>query len=744
MWEIEFGPEQASLLANALLALVKSSHPNASSAFAGRWGGRSALASLDSATRGQMQNDVIKDAREEVWTTSVAAAEVCLSYGLPSSTPPIARTLEWVLREAGRENISPRKQTFAWDLAPYLPNEQIEALRSQLRECADVYLKPALDSDDLPALVDHDESSELPYYLLSLRLSNEETLKALVADVDVEALAAWALAAYSRHTARKRGARLAFGAKALSELLLADGVSDDTLSRAVAALNVGLGIVQMKLEYGAHKSLMTWGSGVASNSYYLLALGACRRNLYLAAERGGGAGGAKELVPVVDAIAEKAVETLKYITGRDCRPTAMFRSDSGENDYNNMHVTNGRYTTAVALRMLRSLWVKDSSHNVQVLGEALSRVSFPKARRSERDLCMLHLSDIQIGRDFCFKDPDNLVEEVGKALAKEQLAPDIVIVSGDLVSVASPAEFGQATGLLKQLKDSLPEIRTNEQIIIAPGNHEVNWDLARISYSVLKDIDTRAGDPLKAYVLTNEETIPELRNFRFAPFAEFYEGFYEGARRYSLRPRSQFDIFPIVGQSVVIATFNSAIHDDFVDSELGVGKTTPIPPEIDNNALRAAALEIDERFGRDCLRIAVFHHPLISQNPPISDDNPDYDHPELERLRAFTAKTWKQLSAAGFRLCLTGHLHHLNGEVLHQVGTDLRITALSAGSLATATKWRPADVGPGFSAIRLRRDDAKWTAEQTVFTYLRDTNRTGFAGKFIMHERSKEPILIVE
>ncbi len=70
---------------------------------------------------------------------------------------------------------------------------------------------------------------------------------------------------------------------------------------------------------------------------------------------------------------------------------------------------------------------------------------------------ILHLSDLHFGRIQA-----GLPEAL--AAAAERLAPDIVVVSGDLTQRARPAEFQQARAFLARLPD--PKI-------VVPGNHDV-------------------------------------------------------------------------------------------------------------------------------------------------------------------------------------------------------------------------------------------------------------------------------
>jgi 3',5'-cyclic AMP phosphodiesterase CpdA len=74
-------------------------------------------------------------------------------------------------------------------------------------------------------------------------------------------------------------------------------------------------------------------------------------------------------------------------------------------------------------------------------------------------LTILHASDLQCGRPYVPRAGDALVR-----LAHE-LAPDVIVISGDLTQRAKTHEFGAA----RELMGRLPEV----PIVVTPGNHDV-------------------------------------------------------------------------------------------------------------------------------------------------------------------------------------------------------------------------------------------------------------------------------
>jgi 3',5'-cyclic AMP phosphodiesterase CpdA len=87
-------------------------------------------------------------------------------------------------------------------------------------------------------------------------------------------------------------------------------------------------------------------------------------------------------------------------------------------------------------------------------------------------LTILHASDLQCGRPFWPRAAEALVRFA------RALAPDVVVISGDLTQRAKAREFGIASELIARL----PRVPT----IVTPGNHDVPlfrfWERALVPY----------------------------------------------------------------------------------------------------------------------------------------------------------------------------------------------------------------------------------------------------------------------
>lgn len=99
---------------------------------------------------------------------------------------------------------------------------------------------------------------------------------------------------------------------------------------------------------------------------------------------------------------------------------------------------------------------------------------------------ILHLSDIHFGENHGFKNPlggkqdliakqelcDVILEDLRlQGISTADIA--IIIISGDLTWRANPHEFSNALDFLQKLKNYFG--LSNKQIIIVPGNHDIEW-----------------------------------------------------------------------------------------------------------------------------------------------------------------------------------------------------------------------------------------------------------------------------
>ena len=92
---------------------------------------------------------------------------------------------------------------------------------------------------------------------------------------------------------------------------------------------------------------------------------------------------------------------------------------------------------------------------------------------------ILHLSDIHLGtKDDASQYRRQLITDLNDELKVPGL--DYLVASGDIGTYSTKEEYEAAAELVTQIAKRF-DIR-KERLIIAPGNHDLNWELSEKSY----------------------------------------------------------------------------------------------------------------------------------------------------------------------------------------------------------------------------------------------------------------------
>ncbi|NEO73805.1 HEAT repeat domain-containing protein, partial [Moorena sp. SIO3H5] len=253
---------------------------------------------------------------------------------------------------------------------------------------------------------------------------------------------------------------------------------------------------------------------------------------------------------------------------------------------------------------------------------------------------ILHLSDLHITTpDQASRWSNQLAQDLTQDLQIPHL--DALILSGDIANYSTPEEYQAAQEFLDKLRQDFP--LDPKQIVLVPGNHDLNWELAKEAYELcdwpsatLRD-RTKDHDKLQDgdYIKVTDQVI-RVRDEakyqqRFAHFSQFYQAI--KGQPYPLDYHQQAIIHHFPDQKLLILGLNSAWQLDhhFKDR-------ASIHPIALTNALTKIRRKSDYD---NCLKIAVWHHPLNSAG---SD-------------RIIDQGFIEQLAVAGFRFFLHGHIH---------------------------------------------------------------------------------------
>ena len=258
-------------------------------------------------------------------------------------------------------------------------------------------------------------------------------------------------------------------------------------------------------------------------------------------------------------------------------------------------------------------------------------------------------------------------------------SPDLIVVSGDIVQGVRHGTTNAADTLRQQYIEALQFLNDlterfvggdKRHVVLTPGNHDVSDHHFRQSLEPVHITDDNKaqlaarlfskGSPLRwgwedfaLYRIADAN----IYSSRSAPFAEFYNDFYDGARSYSVDPALQFDIFDFQDWGMTVTGFSSCYNNDLLNRE------GAIHPDCIAGASRQ--LRNVEYQGR--LLVAVWHHHI--EGLPLEADYMDPD-------------VVQNLIDVGFSLGLHGHHHkpqYLDTRFRH--GRERRITLISAGTL---------------------------------------------------------------
>jgi hypothetical protein len=276
---------------------------------------------------------------------------------------------------------------------------------------------------------------------------------------------------------------------------------------------------------------------------------------------------------------------------------------------------------------------------------------------------ILHLSDLHFG------DPQQavlwysqLLSDLRGELRVDRL--DAVVLSGDISERAAGGEFDAAAQFLSDLREDFG--LSPADFIIVPGNHDQSWPHSKRAYKLHRRGEFPGASELTAGAFIDNGPVIEVPeraelNQRFEPFAEFFYRVRHEA--YPLDPDYQATLHHFSRQRLLILGLNSSWR---IDHHFRARA------DINAVALGRALRSIErERDYLDCLKIAVWHHPLR--------EIPDTGF--IERL-----------AAAGFRFALHGHIHRPLTELYrYDMSTaGRRLDLLGAGTFGAPTHaWVP-------------------------------------------------------
>jgi len=282
---------------------------------------------------------------------------------------------------------------------------------------------------------------------------------------------------------------------------------------------------------------------------------------------------------------------------------------------------------------------------------------------------LLHLSDLHFGT---VEDANNWCNLLTEDLHRELncLRLDALILSGDIANKSTKEEYTATELFLNNLRREFQ--LESRQIILVPGNHDLNWKQAKKAYQLV-DREDYEGELKEGYYIEENASVIRVRDEekykeRFAHFSNFYEAI--KGKPYPLEYEQQYTLEYLPEKNLLILGLNSAWHLDHHYKARA---------SIHTGALSNALTQIRRNADyNNCLKIAVWHHPLNS-----AGEDRIKDQGFLE-----------QLVVNGFCLALHGHIHKAENNLFrydHSIkGRKLEIVC--AGTFGARTQ----ELNPGY------------------------------------------------
>ena len=299
---------------------------------------------------------------------------------------------------------------------------------------------------------------------------------------------------------------------------------------------------------------------------------------------------------------------------------------------------------------------------------------------------ILHLSDLHFGTtDNARSWYAQLAEDLRYELNCSRL--DALILSGDIASQSTPDQYAAAQLFISRLCQEFQ--LEPQQIVIVPGNHDLNWELAESAY-IRTNREDYQGELREGCYLEESGSVIKVRNEaiykqKFAHFSRFSQEI--TGENYPLEYDQQYSLQHLPKQNLLILGLNSAWQiDHYYPSRASIN------PEVISNVLsqirRISAYE-------NCLKIAVWHHPV--------------NHGSEDCIKE--CGFMERLAAAGFRLCLHGGIHRAESSSYHyhyRTGGQI-INIIGAGKFGVLTQERSSGYPWQYNLLKI--EDSQLTVE---------------------------------
>jgi len=334
----------------------------------------------------------------------------------------------------------------------------------------------------------------------------------------------------------------------------------------------------------------------------------------------------------------------------------------------------------------------------KVMFEVDKALGTPKWLR-DGELWILHVSDLQFGGKGLPEGAEGLAVKIFEAIESFLVTdtepnepagrkfPFIGFVTGDVTERARPSEFEEASKFVEYLSDGLAERRADmagamgkANIVVVPGNHDVNWDISRARN--LWDNENGVAYQNGEENLRGE--LDYLWRYSWLPFAEMRDGRSDEDRDWAWQPG--YRVINLKHElNLVMVGVNS--------SRWGVNHLTRsprVPAEVWRNINRQLE-KIDA--GRTAVRLLLVHHTLADGESPENRLILDQSETETDSLIELLSRT------CDFAVAFTGHIHKLSAREIDTSSSRRKLIHIGAGTIRSDDRKQYRN--PEFNLVRL-------------------------------------------
>jgi tetratricopeptide (TPR) repeat protein len=215
-------------------------------------------------------------------------------------------------------------------------------------------------------------------------------------------------------------------------------------------------------------------------------------------------------------------------------------------------------------------------------------------------VCWLHLSDFHFGGSASNRYDEevvveSLLKDIGERIEKDGLAPDFIVITGDLAFSGKSPEYELAREFLDELL-KITEV-TRPRLFIVPGNHDVDRSL--ISRGAL-ELGKTVNDKQVTNDILGSPDDRRLLFSRFKGYSEFFNDYFKGHNSFDDERYFYVAHFNMGSRRLAILGLNSswlAASNEDETFKLVIGE----------RQTRVALKAADK--ASPALKIALLHHP---------------------------------------------------------------------------------------------------------------------------------------